>query len=189
MPLRNKYTIFNPPVPTSPGTFGVRSHGRLLSMFPGTLTWFGGSGKVENGVGAGKELYEHALEVFTPVIVQGDQQLWDYDNSRGLYGANAPPDGSVSRNYVGAPDLATVLHGSAGLPGDSYIPNVASAPNADPAQLPIPPTPSPNYNNISATNVAAYNFKTGVFSPKVSSDKTRLTLGSVLTKGKSPNSQ
>jgi hypothetical protein len=190
MSLRNKYTIFNPKKPAEQGSFGSRSHDRLLKMFPGTLDWFGGKGKVEKGPGKDKDLYEHALEVFTPEYVKGDSEMWQYDNED-LYGTDAYNNqGSVPRNYKGAPDVyGDVLAGSRGLPGGPYVPNIASAQNADPNTLPTPPE-MPDYNNVNKPeNINSFNKSVGVFSPKVSSSKTRQTLGSTLKKGKSQNSE
>jgi hypothetical protein len=185
MALRNKYTLFSPKKPNSQGDFGSRAHDRLMKMFPRTLSWFGGSGEVEKGPGTGKDLYNHALEVFTPEYVPGDNELWTYDNQN-LYGETKP--GTVARNYNGAPDVyKDVLAGSGGLPGASFIPNIASAIGTDPKTLPTPPEVA-NYNNIQESNVKSYTNTTGVFSPKISSGKTRQTLGSILKKGTSQNS-
>jgi len=186
MALRNKYTIFNPSKSDKQGTLGYRAHDRLLKMFPRTLAWFGGEGKVENGPGKDKDLYEHALAVFTPEYVPGDNEMWQYDNAN-LYGNTQP--GYVARNYNGAPNIyADVLAGNKGLPGGPYVPNIASAVGTDPATLPQPPE-MPDYNNVNKTeNIESFNKSVGIFSPKVSSSRTRQTLGSVLKKGQSKNS-
>jgi hypothetical protein len=185
MALRNKYTIFNPNKPNSQGDFGSRAHDRLMKMFPRTLSWFGGEGKIESDLGKDLDLEKHSLAVFTPTFVKGDNDMWTYDNAN-LYVETKP--GHVARNYNGAPDVyKDVLAGKQGLPGGPYIPNVASAIGTDPATLPEPPEVS-NYNNIQQSNVDSYTNKSGVFSPKVSSDRSRQTLGSVLKKGKSKSS-
>lgn len=185
MALRNKYTIFSPKKPDSQGDFGSRAHDRLMKMFPRTLSWFGGEGKIESDLGKDLDLEKHSLEVFTPTYVKGDNEMWTYDNQN-LYGETKP--GTVARNYNGAPDVyKDVLAGTAGLPGGPYIPNIASAIGTNPQTLPTPPD-VPNYNHIQESNIKSYTNTTGVFSPKASSDKTRQTLGSILKKGSSRNS-
>lgn len=189
-----KYTIFNPPAPSSPGSMGSRNSTVLKKMFPNTLKVFGGeSGVLEGvkegtqvGLGSGtNDIYEYAKVVFTPDNVKGDNEMWIYSNPD-LYGQT--PNGFVSRTYSAAPNTSTIVTDKAGKLVGPYIPNISSAPNADPSQQPDPPSPSPDYNSIVTVDKTKYVSNHGVFAPSESSKKTRITLGQSLTYGKSKNS-
>jgi len=173
---KQKYSIFKPKDPNFNGgssrTPGNRNKDVGTNSFPTTPT--------------GDELFAQAEANFKPTQVDtGDAQMW--------------PDlaGKVNLDYKGITgtdqtpaDTSTIQTDINGKKVGPYIPN-NNAPNvkANPDLNAVGPGPTLDYNEISTVDKNKYVQNHGVFTPKDISDKTRVTLGDTLKKGKSKNTQ
>jgi hypothetical protein len=171
---KQKYSIFKPKDPNFNGGssrgYGNRNKDVGTNSFPTTPT--------------GDELFAQAEANFKPAQVDtGDAQMW------------SDLAGKVNLDYTGITGTSQVPVDTSALQTDidgkkvgPYIPN-NNAPNikGNPDLNATGPGPSLDYNEISAVDKDKYVQNHGVFTPKDSSGKSRVTLGDTLKKGKSKN--
>lgn len=175
---KQKYSIFKPKDPNfnggSSSSYGNRNKDVTTSLFPTTPN--------------GDALYNAAEQNFkTAQVDTGDAQIWGEGAS----------NGKVNLDYTGIsgtdktpPNTSLTQEDQSSKKVGPYIPNIDAkniSGNVDLGAYASNPGPTVDYNNAVAVDENSYNQQHGVYSPKASSDRTRVTLGDTLSKGKSKN--